>query len=388
MSNTLLGVYDRDLTLVKGKGTKLTASDGRVYLDFAAGIGVNGVGYGDTRVVAAIRKQAQQLIHASNLYHSEVTSRLAERLVALSFPARVFFCNSGTEACEAAIKFARRIGKPQGRFEIIAFERGFHGRTIGALSLTWNPKYREPFEPLMPGVRFVPWNDAAAVAAAITPQTAAVFLETIQGEGGVRPAKADFLQELARLCKARGVLLVADEVQCGLGRTGKLFAYEHAGVTPDILTLAKPLGGGIPMGATLVREELASAIQVGDHGSTFGGNPVAAAASMAVLDRLTSPGFVEDVAKKGAFLVKSLRRLQRRFPQLADVRGMGLMLGAEFKGAAAPVLAGLRERGVLATRAGEHVLRLLPPLVVRRPEIRTFLEALESVLQEGKGASQ
>ncbi len=388
MSNTLLGVYDRDLTLVKGKGTKLTASDGRVYLDFAAGIGVNGVGYGDTRVVAAIRKQAQQLIHASNLYHSEVTSRLAERLVALSFPARVFFCNSGTEACEAAIKFARRIGKPLGRFEIIAFERGFHGRTIGALSLTWNPKYREPFEPLMPGVRFVPWNDAAAVAAAITPQTAAVFLETIQGEGGVRPAKADFLQELARLCKARGVLLVADEVQCGLGRTGKLFAYEHAGVTPDILTLAKPLGGGIPMGATLVREELASAIQVGDHGSTFGGNPVAAAASMAVLDRLTSPGFVEDVAKKGAFLVKSLRRLQRRFPQLADVRGMGLMLGAEFKGAAAPVLAGLRERGVLATRAGEHVLRLLPPLVVRRPEIRTFLEALESVLQEGKGASQ
>ena len=386
MSNALLGVYDRDLTLVKGKGTKLTASDGRVYLDFAAGVGVNGVGYGDARVVSAIRKQAQELIHASNLYHSEVTSRLAERLVALSFPARVFFCNSGTEACEAAIKFARRIGKPQGRFEILAFERGFHGRTIGSLSLTWNPKYREPFEPLMPGVHFLPWNDAAAVAAAITPQTAAVFLETIQGEGGVRPAKADFLQELARLCKAQGVLLVADEVQCGLGRTGKLFAYEHAGITPDILTLAKPLGGGIPMGATLVREELASAIQVGDHGSTFGGNPVAAAASMVVLDRLTSPGFVEDVAKKGAFLVKSLRRLQRRFPQVADVRGMGLMLGVEFKGAAAPVLAGLRERGILATRAGEHVLRLLPPLVVRRPEIRTFLEALESVLQEGKGA--
>jgi len=386
MSNALLGVYDRDLTLVKGKGTKLTASDGRVYLDFAAGVGVNGVGYGDTRVVSAIRKQAQELIHASNLYHSEVTSRLAERLVALSFPARVFFCNSGTEACEAAIKFARRIGKPQGRFEIIAFERGFHGRTMGSLSLTHNPKYREPFEPLMPGVSFVPWNDAAAVAAAITPQTAALFLETIQGEGGVRPAKADFLQELARLCKAQGVLLVADEVQCGLGRTGKLFAYQHAGITPDILTLAKPLGGGIPMGATLLREELASAIQVGDHGSTFGGNPVAAAASMVVLDRLTAPGFVEDVAKKGASLVKSLRRLQRRFPQVADVRGMGLMLGVEFKGAAAPVLAGLRERGVLATRAGEHVLRLLPPLVVRRPEIRTFLEALESVLQEGKGA--
>lgn len=386
MSNALLGVYDRDLTLVKGKGAKLTASDGRVYLDFAAGVGVNGVGYGDTRVVAAIRKQAQELIHASNLYHSEVTSRLAERLVSLSFPARVFFCNSGTEACEAAIKFVRRIGKPQGRFEIVAFERGFHGRTIGSLSLTWNPKYREPFEPLMPGVRFVPFNDASAVAAAITPHTAAVFLETIQGEGGVRPAQPDFLREVARLCKAQGVLLVADEVQCGLGRTGKLFAYEHAGITPDILTLAKPLGGGIPMGATLLREELASAIQVGDHGSTFGGNPVAAAASLVVLDRLTSPGFVEDVAKKGASLVKSLRRLQRRFPQVADVRGMGLMLGVEFKGAAAPVLAGLRERGVLATRAGEHVLRLLPPLVVRRPEIRAFLEALESVLQEGKGA--
>jgi acetylornithine/N-succinyldiaminopimelate aminotransferase len=384
--SALLPVYERDLVLVKGKGSRLLDSEGRSYLDFAAGVAVNGLGYGDRRVLAAIRRQAADLIHASNLYHTPVVSQLAERLTALAFPSRAFFSNSGTEAGEAALKFARRIGRPQGRFELVAFERSFHGRTLGSLSLTWTARYREPFEPLVPGVRFCPWNDLDALASALTRQTAAVFLEPVQGEGGVRAASAEFLQGVARLCREAGALLVLDEVQCGLGRTGRLFAYEHAGITPDILTLAKPLGAGLPLGATLVREELVPAIQSGDHGSTFGGNPVAAAASLAVLDRLTSDGFMEDVARKGDYLMRGLRKLARRHSRIAEVRGLGLMVGVEFRDEAGSVLKALRERGILATKAGDTVLRLLPPLVVKRSEIRELLGTLDAVLAEAAAA--
>jgi len=382
--SALLGVYERDLVLVSGKGARVFSSSGKSYLDLAAGIGVNGLGYGDKKVAAAIKKQAAALIHVSNLYHSEAGSALAERLASLAFPSRVFFCNSGSEANEAAIKFARRIGKPQGRFELIAFEHAFHGRTLGALSLTWTAKYREPFEPLVPGARFCAL-DLGAIEAALQPQTAAVFLEPVQGEGGVRAVSPEFLKGLRQLCTAKGALLVLDEVQCGLGRTGKLFAHQHAGITPDILTLAKPLGGGIPMGATLLREDLAGALHVGDHGSTFGGNPVAAAASMVVLDKLCSEGFLLDVAKRGAFFARGLKKLQRRFPQIKEVRGLGLMLGVELLGDAGLVVKALREKGVLATKAGDKVLRLLPPLVIKRAEIKEFLAALEACLQEGAG---
>lgn len=387
MTAAMLPVYERDLVLVSGKGARVVDSSGASYLDFAAGIGVSGLGHGDRKVVAAIRRQAGTLMHVSNLYHNEPATRLAERLVALAFPSKVFFCNSGTEALEGAIKFARRVGLAQGRRELVAFEAGFSGRSMGALSLTWSPKYREPFEPLVPGVRFLPWNDLDAADKIIGPTTAAVFIEPVQGEGGVRPAPPEFLRGLKRLCDERGALLVADEVQCGLGRTGKLFAYEHAGVTPDILTLAKPLGGGLPMGAILLSERLCSALRPGDHGSTFGGNPVCAAAALAVLDRLTAPGFIDSVARKGAALVRGLRRLARRYPEaIAEVRGMGLMVGVELRGEAGPVLKGLRERGVLATKAGERVLRLLPPLVVRTSELRLFLAVLEAVLATGAGA--
>ncbi len=386
MSTALLGVYERDLTLVRGKGARVVDAQGTSYLDFAAGIGVSGLGHGDARVVAAIRRQAGTLMHLSNLYHSEPGSRLAERLVELAFPSRVFLCNSGTEAVEGALKFARRVGQAQGRFELLAFERAFAGRTLGALSLTWNTKYRAPFEPLVPGVQFLPWNDLAAAAAAIGARTAAVIIEPVQGEGGVRPAPPEFLQGLRRLCDERGALLVADEVQCGLGRTGRLFAYQHAGITPDVLTLAKPLGGGLPLGAILLREELCGALHPGDHGSTFGGNPVCAAAGLAVLERLTTPGFVEGVARRGATLVRGLRNLARRYPAaIQEVRGLGLMVGVEFKGPAGAVVKGLRERGVLATKAGDNVLRLLPPLIVRPSELREFLAALEAVLQSGAG---
>ncbi|HVR72557.1 MAG TPA: acetylornithine/succinylornithine family transaminase [Vicinamibacteria bacterium] len=383
--SALLPVYERDLVIVSGKGSRLTDVAGKTYLDFAAGIGVSGLGHGDRQVLRAIRAQAGRLIHASNLYHTPVVSELAQRLTAVAFPSKVFFSNSGTEAVEAAIKFARRIGRPVGRTDLVAFERAFHGRTLGALSLTWSAKYREPFEPLVPGVKFLPWDDLQAAAAGIDSRTAAVFVEPVQGEGGVRPAPPAFLQGLRDICRDAGALLVSEEVQCGLGRTGRLFAYEHAGIKPDMVTLAKPLGGGLPLGAVLLREDLAPLISAGDHGSTFGGNPVAAAASLAVLDRLTEPGFLDKVEKKAGRLRRGLNQLARKHGAITQVRSIGLMVGIELSGSAAQVVRALRERGVLATRAGDHVLRLLPPLVVRPKEIREFLDVLEAVLASGAG---
>jgi len=381
---SLLPVYERDIVVVSGKGARLTDSAGNTYLDFAAGIGVNGLGYGNSKVLSAIKKQASRIIHSSNLYFTEPVTRLAEELVRVSFPSRVFFTNSGTESVEAAIKFARRIGHEAGRTELIAFEGSFHGRTMGALSITWREKYRAPFEPLVPGVRFCPWNDLGAAKAMIGPKTAGVFIEPVQGEGGIRVAPEDFLHGLSDICREAGALLVSDEVQCGLGRTGAMFAFQHAHIRPDILTLAKPLGAGLPLGAVLVREELAGALHVGDHGSTFGGNPVAAAASLVVMDKLTSKGFLEKVEKKGKMLRRALRALQRKYPkQIRDVRGLGLMFGIEMCGPATAVVAGLRARGILATKAGENVLRLLPPLVVKRSEIRSFLVAFDDVLAQG-----
>lgn len=387
--NALLPIYERDLTIVSGRGSRLVDTAGRSYLDFAAGIGVNGLGYGDPKVMAAIRNQTRRLIHSSNLYFTEPVVALAERLVELSFPSKVFFSNSGTEAVEAAIKFARKIGKREGRTELIAFEGSFHGRTLGALSLTWKAKYREPFEPLVPGTRFLPWDDLGAAEAAVGETTAAIFVEPVQGEGGIRPARADFLVGLVDISRRRGALLVCDEIQCGLGRTGTLFAYEHYGIRPDMVTLAKPLGGGLPLGAVLLREELSHAIAVGEHGSTFGGNPVAAAAALAVLDRLTTPGFLQKVAGRGAQLQKGLRALARGYPHaIAEVRGLGLMAGLEVRGSAGDVVKGLRAAGVLATKAGDAVLRLLPPLTIKGAEIREFLGALEGVLETGAGARE
>ena len=383
MSQSLLPLYDRDITMVRGKGSTLWSSDDRRFLDFCAGIAVNGLGYGDKAVVKAIREQAGRLMHISNLYHSEPTSRLAERLVALAFPSKVFFSNSGSEANEAAIKFARRIGNEGGRTELFAFERSFHGRTMGVLSLTWTPKYREPFAPLLPDTGFLPWGDLQAVSERVGPRTAAVLVEPIQGEGGLRPASSEFLQGLRKICTERGALLIVDEIQCGFGRSGKMFAYEHAGITPDILTVAKPLGGGLPMGATLLRDEFAPKLHVGDHGSTFGGNPVCAAASNAILDRLTSPGFVESIAKKGEQLRRGLNKIARKHKsRIVEVRGLGLIQGVEFRNDASLVVKGLKEKGILTIKAGDKVLRLLPPLVIKPSEIREFLTALEAVVSE------
>jgi acetylornithine/N-succinyldiaminopimelate aminotransferase len=381
----LLGVYDRDLVIVRGEGSWLWDDAGHKYLDLAAGVAVNGLGYGDRKVGRAIARQAKRLIHASNLYLTPPVQLLADRLAALAFPSKVFFTNSGAEAVEAAIKFARKVGGGE-RTELVAFERAFHGRTMGALSLTWNAKYREPFEPLVPGASFLPWSDLEAAARAIGPRTAAVFVEPVQGEGGLRTASTAFLRGLAQICRERGALLVSEEIQSGLGRTGRMFAYEHAGITPDILTLAKPLGGGLPLGATLLRADLAASLAPGDHGSTFGGNPVAAAAAHVVLDRLTKKGFLDKVRAKGEWLAAELRALQGRHPRaIAEVRGLGLMIGVEFHGPAGDVLKGLRADGILATKAGDKVLRLLPPLVIKKKEIAILLASLERVLSDGAG---
>jgi len=383
MSQALLPVYDRDLVLVRGKGSVLWSRDDRRFLDFCAGIAVNGLGYGDRAVIKAIREQAGKLMHISNLFHSEPTSRLADRLVEMAFPAKVFFSNSGSEAVEAAIKFARRVGNDEGRTELFAFDRSFHGRTMGALSLTSTLKYRQPFEPLLPDTGFLPWGDLGAIAERVGPKTAGVLIEPVQGEGGLRPAPPEFLQGLRKICTEKGALLVVDEIQCGFGRTGRMFAYEHAAITPDILTVAKPLGGGLPMGATLLREDLAPKIHVGDHGSTFGGNPVCAAASNAILERLAAPGFVESVAKRGEQLRRGLKKIARKHKgKIADIRGLGLMLGVEFTHDASVVVKALKEKGILTIKAGDKVLRLLPPLVIKPGEIREFLAALDAVVGE------
>jgi predicted acetylornithine/succinylornithine family transaminase len=386
MTTALLPVYDRDLVLVKGKGARLWDENGREWLDFAAGIAVNGFGYGDKKIVAAIKKQAETLIHVSNYFHTIPGSALAERLVKAAFPSKVFFTNSGTEALEGAMKFARRIGNEQRRTEFVAFEHSFHGRSMGALSMTWTEKYRAPFEPLIPGVRFVPRDDLAAVAGAVNERTAAVFAEPVQGEGGIRPASPEFLRGLAALCREKGALLVFDEVQCGLGRTGKMFAFQHSDVAPDILTVAKPLAGGLPMGAILLKDELTHFLKPGDHGSTFGGNAVCAAAALAVMDHLEAPGFLEEVTAKGLYLKRAVEKLARKYKeQISEIRGLGLMIGIETRGSAAPLRAGLKEKGVLTVLAGDRVLRLLPPLVVKRSEIRELLQKLEEVLQTGAG---
>ena len=387
--SALLPLYDRDITLVRGKGSILWSSDDRRFLDFCAGIAVNGLGYGDRAVVKAIRDQVGKLMHISNLFHSEPTSRLAQRLVDLTFPSKVFFSNSGSEAGEAAIKFARRVGNEEGRTELFAFDHSFHGRTMGVLSLTSTPKYREPFAPLLPDTGFLPWGDLNAIAERVGPRTAGVLIEPIQGEGGLRPASIEFLQGLRKICTEKGALLIVDEIQCGFGRTGKMFAYQHADILPDILTVAKPLGGGLPMGAAILHEKFVPKIHVGDHGSTFGGNPVCAAASHAILDHLTKPGFVESIAKKGELLRRGLKKIAKKHKtQIVDVRGMGLMQGVEFKGDASAVVKGLREKGILTIKAGEKVLRLLPPLVIKPAEIREFLAALDVVVGELPGDKQ
>ena len=378
--SALLDVYARaGPRLVAGEGVELLAEDGTRYLDFVAGIGVNALGYNHPVLRGAIQQALSPgLIHVSNLYRTEPGERLAEELIARSFADRVFFCNSGAEANEAAFKFAR---KWSGKSEVIAFSGSFHGRLFATLAATDRPDYRKPFEPLVPGIRIVPREDWAAVDHAVSAsRTAAVIVEPVQGEGGIRPVDPEWLGFVRELCDSRGVAVIFDEVQCGLGRTGTLFAYEQTGVVPDLVTLAKPLAGGLPMGAVLLTSTVAAALKPGDHATTFGGGPLVASVALALVRTIADPAFLTDVRRKGAWLGERLARLAAQRPRVREVRGRGLLWGLELAEPAAPVVAAARERGLLVLTAGPEVIRLIPPLVITVEELERGVGILEEVL--------
>ncbi|HWP35709.1 MAG TPA: acetylornithine transaminase, partial [Thermodesulfobacteriota bacterium] len=373
------------VVLVGGEGCRVWDADGRSYLDFAAGIAVVLLGHGHPAMLRAIREQAARLVHVSNLYYIEPQIRLAERLVACSFADRVFFCNSGAEANEAAIKLARRYahaaGRP-GRFHVLSAHGSFHGRTLATLAATGQPKYHRGFEPLPEGFRQVPYGDLAALAAAMDDRVCAVLLEPVQAEGGVRLPPEGYLAAVRRLCDERGVLFILDEVQTGMGRTGRLWAYEHAGVAPDIMTVAKGLAGGVPIGAMLAREAVAAAFEPGSHASTFGGNPLATAVGLAVLEAVLAEGLVERAAEVGGYLLRQLRELAARHPAVArEARGLGLLVGLELhEGAgltANDLVRQLLADGFLVTAAGPQVLRLVPPLTIPHEAVDRLIEALD-----------
>jgi len=370
------GVYaKRNITIVRGQGALLYDDQGTEYIDCVGGQGTANLGHAHPKVAQAISQQAQTLISCPELFYNDQRAALMSRLGQL-LPGleRVFLCNSGTEAVEAALKFARfGTGRPR----YIASMRGFHGRTMGALSATWEKKYRGPFEPLIQGFSHVPYNNLEALDGALDDQTAALILEVVQGEGGVYPGSAEYLNGAQRLCRERGALLIIDEVQTGFGRTGKLFAHQHFNIQPDLLCVAKSIAGGFPMGAVLFGQRV-PALQPGIHGSTFGGNPLACAAALAALDVQEQEHLPERAAEMGAYFKEQLEEIHS--PLIREVRGLGLMLGIEIKQKVAPYLAALMERHVLALPAGLTVIRLLPPLVISREQIDRVVAALREVL--------
>ena len=372
------GVYSkRPLTIVRGAGAHVWDDAGNMYIDCVGGQGAANLGHCHPAVVAAVQKQAGQLLSCPEIFHNDQRAQLLQRLVELAPPGieRAFLCNSGTEAVEAAYKFARAS---TGRPAVISAKRSFHGRTMGALSLTGQDKYREPFEPLLAGVTHVTYNDVDALAAALTNQTAAVILEVVQGEGGVRPADPQYLLAAQRLCHEHGALLIIDEVQTGIGRTGRIFACEHSGVQPDLLCSAKSLAGGIPIGAVLIGSRV-GALPTGLHGSTFGGNPLACAAALAALHALQFEQLPQRAERLGSALMQTLRAAD--LPGVREVRGLGLLIGLELKSKVTPVLQALQARGVLALPAGNTVLRLLPPLVISEEDLGCVQHAVVEVLR-------
>ncbi len=377
------------LAFDRGEGVWLIAEDGRRFLDFAGGIAVNSLGHGHPHLVAALTEQAGKLWHTSNLYEIPGQRRLGERLVAATFADKVFFTNSGAEALECAIKTARRYqyvsGHPE-KFRTITFEGAFHGRTLATIAAGGQEKYLEGFGPKVDGFDQVPFGDIEAVEKAITPETAAVLIEPIQGEGGIREVPAAFLKRLRELCDQHGLLLIFDEVQCGIGRTGKLFAYEWTGVTPDIMAIAKGIGGGFPVGACLATDEAAKGMTPGVHGTTFGGNPLAMAVGNAVLDVVLEDGFLDEVKRKALLMKQGLASISDEFPEIIEsVRGFGLLLGLKCKAPNTAVNGALRQEEMLAVPAGDNVVRLLPPLNVTDDEIR---EALSRIHAAAKGLSE
>jgi predicted acetylornithine/succinylornithine family transaminase len=383
--DALLPVYKRaPMELVRGRGVMLFDADGKEYLDFTSGIGVNALGYGDPGLRRAIEQAADGLIHVSNLFRTAPGEQLAERLVELSFADRVFFCNSGAEANEGAFKIARRWARQVGgaaKHEIVALRGAFHGRLFATLAATDRPGYRAPFRPLAGGVTIAE-RDIDDLATILQEETvAAVILEPIQGEGGVRVLDPEFIRALRALTRERNIALIFDEIQCGLGRTGTLFAYQGIGAVPDIMTLAKPLAGGLPMGAILMTEELASSMKPGDHGTTFGGGPFVASVALHVLDRVADKTLLDHVRLEGVWFRRMLQSLADRNSKVRSVRGAGLMWGIDVSEPVGDIVARARERRLLVLTAGEHTLRLLPPLIISREELASGLEMLEAALE-------
>ena len=387
-SEYLMQTYARNpVMFVRGKGSRVFDEAGKSYLDFIAGIGVNVLGYDHPRVRRTLKEQAN-LLHTSNLYHHQYQGPLAQRLVKASGLSRVFFCNTGTESVEGALKLSRAWQRNQGRegkTGFVALMDSFHGRTMGALSITAQEKYRKPFEPLIPDVRFISNVDArngsADTLAAIDERTAAVIVETIQGESGVRPIDESFLQAIRRACDEVDALLILDEVQCGLGRTGKVFAFENISVKPDILCVAKPLGLGLPLGAFIVAEKAVGGLKTGDHGTTFGGGPLACRLSLEFMEMLEEGDLMKRVIEMGDYFRNQLQKMQRRHPELIkEVRGMGLMLGMEMSFPCKSVVTSMLERGFLMNCTHETIIRFLPPYIIKKAEISAMLTHLEEVI--------
>jgi len=381
----IMNTYNRfPIVLRKGRGMKVWGSDGKEYLDFVGGIAVNCLGHCHPKIVIALQKQAQRLLHVSNLYHIEPQIKLAKLLIEHSCADKAFFCNSGAEANEAAIKLARKYAKDHtspDKYEIITAHGSFHGRTLAALSATGQEKFQKGFEPLVPGFKYVPFNDIGALKKTITRHTCAVMLEPIQGEAGVRMPEEDYLKGVRDICDENGLLLIFDEVQTGMGRTGRLFAYEHFDVEPDVITLAKGLGGGVAIGAMLAKEAVALSFQPGSHAATFGGNPLACTAAIATIETLLEDGFILDNCRRmGQYFMKSLERLKKDFPSLIiEVRGLGLMLGMEITNPCDHIVNLCLERGVLINCTSGNVFRFTPPLIVTEKEIDYLISVLEDI---------
>jgi acetylornithine/N-succinyldiaminopimelate aminotransferase len=381
----VMNTYGRQpLVLVKGEGCRVWDDTGKEYLDCVAGLAVCNLGHAHPAIAKAAAAQLTQLVHVSNIYYTTPMVELAEALVRLSFADRVFFANSGAEVNEGAIKLVRRYSRErfgEGRHRIICMDNSFHGRTLGALSATGQSKFWQGFDPLLPGFGFVPFNDLEAVARAVDDTVCAVMLEPVQGEGGVNLPSPEYFTGLRQLCDARGVLLILDEIQTGLGRTGKLFAHENFGITPDVMTLAKGLANGLPMGALLATEAVAGGFVPGTHASTFGAGPVIAVAAKTALDLLSDPEFLAEVRAQGGWLREKLGDFQRRFPVISEVRGLGLMWGLELAAEGAPLVAACRERGLLLNCTQGNVIRLLPPLVITPQELEAALAILGEALK-------
>lgn len=381
----VLQTYKRpEFVLERGDGVWLYDSDGRQYLDGGSGIAVNALGYNNQLIVEAIRRGAEGLLHVSNLYHTAPHALLARDLCESSFADRVFFCNSGTEANEGALKFARKWARVNGHSDktgYVAFTGSFHGRTMGALSVTATEKYRAPFAPLIEGVTFAEFNNLDSARQAITEKTCGVIVEPVQGEGGVTPATPQFLAGLRQLCDEAGALLIFDEVQCGLGRTGTLWAYQGYGVTPDILTVAKPIAAGLPMGAVLLTQNVANALEPGDHGSTFAAGPLTCAVARAVLNHINTPQFLADIRARGQHLADRLGKKVARSPLIKEVRGKGLMWGLVSEPPAGDIVTEARNHGLIILVAGPNVVRLLPPLIITHAEIDMLVERLLKTLE-------